>query len=71
MPERFNNTCITIRNTGNFSDSDAEIIAARVLYWNEGPQPHINDCLMKEEIKLFNKELLRHRYFTEQNDLGD
>jgi len=69
MPERFNNTKIAIRNTSDCDEATAATIAARVLRWNEGPQQHINDSLMKEEQRLFNKELLRSRYFTEQNDL--
>lgn len=69
LPERFNNTKIAVRNTSGFTEEDCEIVAARVLAWNESPQPHINDYLLKENEKLFNKELLHSRYFTEQNDL--
>lgn len=37
MPDRLNNTKIQIRQGTGFSDSDCEVIAARVLRWNESP----------------------------------
>lgn len=52
MPERFNNTKITIRDTGGFTEEESERIAASVLRWNEGPQPHINDSIMKASDRL-------------------
>ena len=59
VAERFNNTKIALRNTGGFSDHDAEKIAARVLRWNEGRQPVINDELLrKEQARLFALEKL-------------
>lgn len=37
MPDRLNNTKITVRDTGGFTDQEAELIAVRILRWNESP----------------------------------
>jgi hypothetical protein len=49
IPERFNNTMITVRNTGGFDVHDAEIIAARVLRWNEGVGPERNAMMIDRD----------------------
>lgn len=64
-PDRLNNTKITIRETGGLDEESAEIVAARILRWNEGPQPHINDSLIKEEIRLFERQTIS-RYRNEE-----
>lgn len=48
MPERFNNTKITVRDSGGFVDRDSELIAARVLKWNEMQhEHHVNPAMVK------------------------
>lgn len=67
IPERFNNIASNVESAG-YDKQSAEVIAARILKWNESPQPHINESIFKEQYKLFQKELLQNKYWVEQND---
>lgn len=59
MPQKLAEVAMTVAETGGFDPEASEVIAGRILHWQESKQAAINDEIMERAAKMFEKKKLQ------------